>query len=102
MPTNTPTVTPTPTPEPVPGVATGNVYVRELPDRTSRKVGVLLRNDQVLITGFVEDWYRIRWGVGEGWVPQEWIGKLGILPESLRVTDLPMHATATPTLSPQP
>lgn len=97
-PTNTPTVTSTPTPAPVPGIATGNVYVLERPEESAPSLpGVLQRNDQVLITGFNKEWYRIRWGARDGWVLKQWIGTLSPLPEGLRVPDAPIIlSTATP------
>jgi len=102
-PTNTPTVTSTPTPAPLPGIATGNVYVLERPEESAPSLpGVLQRNDQVLITGFNKEWYRIRWGASEGWVLKQWIGILSPLPEGLRVPDVPtVLPTATTRAVPQ-
>lgn len=90
-PTPTPTITLTPTPSPVDGVATGNVYVHEWPDFSSPTLSpALRRNESVAITGFVEGWYRIKWGSGEGWVQKKWIGiPGGNIPENLHVTSTP-------------
>lgn len=111
-PTATPTSTPTPTPAPVPGIATGNVYVREAPYSDARVLGALSRNDQVSVIGFTVDWYRINWGLSGGWVPTKWVGVVGTIPESLRVTSIPTPvprppappavATSTPEPTQQP
>jgi len=99
-PTDTPTATPTP--EPVIGVATGSLTVFEEPDPDSRPLGWIRRNDRVAITGILDQWYRIKWGVVDGWVLAEYVGTVQPVPTSMALPTLipapTMPGTATPAL----
>lgn len=81
-PTNT--FTPTATPTPYEAFASGNVWIRQLPNFIDTRVEVLFISRPVKVLSVYGDWVEVEWidetGYHRGWVPARWITVLATVP----------------------
>jgi hypothetical protein len=89
LPTHTPTVTPSPTSTPLVGMMTGHVWMRGQPSSSAPLLGIIVRRGQsVTIRAVYGEWCQIEWvpeagSQAVGWVPLEWVGTMGTIPEQV-------------------
>lgn len=73
----TSTSTPSATPTPYEAFASGNVWIRQLPDFIDTRVEVLFISRPVKVLSVYGDWVEVEWidetGYHRGWVPVRWI-----------------------------
>ncbi|MBN8581586.1 MAG: apolipoprotein A1/A4/E family protein [Anaerolineae bacterium] len=80
----TSTSTPSATPTPYEAFASGNVWMRQLPDFIDSRVEVLFISRPVKVLSVYDTWVEVEWtdetGYHRGWVPARWITVLATVP----------------------
>ena len=83
-PTNTATFTPTATATPYFAIASGHVWIRDIPDATAPHIEVLFDNTPITVLAAYGPWVKVEWqdakGRHEGWVPARWVTLLEPIP----------------------